>query len=56
MMPKFILIVALFFFVLPILTVALSDIERMTNGRYIAIVVGSWIVALGLTALYITGQ
>lgn len=55
-MPESVLLIALFFFVLPIIVVALSDIDRMSNGRYATIVVGSWVIALGLTALYITGQ
>ena len=51
-----VLLLALFFFVLPIIVVALSDIDKMSNGRYATVVVGSWIIALGLTAFYITGQ
>jgi len=55
-MPDSVLLLALFFFVLPIVVVALSDIDKMSNGRYATIIVGSWIIAIGTVALYITGQ
>lgn len=55
-MPDSVLLLALFFFVLPIIVVALSDIDKMSNGRYATIVVGSWVTALGTVTFYITGQ
>lgn len=51
-----VLLLALFFFVLPIIVASLSDIDKMSNGRYATIVAGSWVIALGTVAFYITGQ